>query len=65
MSLKEDLAQQECDKTFELFITDGQEGWGVYLNNHRIAGPKPWGGGKIIKSWPVSAKDLKTAIGEV
>lgn len=35
----------------------------VYLNDHRIAGGKPWGGGRAIRSWPnVTIRELARAI---
>ena len=37
----------------------------VYLNNHRVAGGKPWGGGKISASWRISLKDLQAALPEL
>lgn len=35
----------------------------VYLNDHRIAGGKPWGGGTVIKSFTVETKDVFAALG--
>jgi hypothetical protein len=35
----------------------------VYLDNYRIAGGKPWGGGKIIKSFKISRKELEVFLG--
>jgi hypothetical protein len=34
----------------------------LYLNDFRIAGSKPWGGGKIIRTWYISESDLKIAL---
>jgi hypothetical protein len=31
-----------------LLIVEGVEGTSVYINNHRVAGPKPWGGGRTV-----------------
>ena len=30
----------------------------LYLDDHRISGQKPWGGGTIIHRWPVTIKEL-------
>lgn len=37
----------------------------VYLNGHRVAGGKPWGGGDTAAQWKVSLKDLASAIPEI
>lgn len=34
----------------------------LYLDDYRIAGGKPWGGGRIIHRWPVLIKDLVAAL---
>lgn len=34
----------------------------VYLNDYRIAGGKPWGGGNIQKTWRVTLKDIASAV---
>lgn len=34
----------------------------IYLNNHRIAGGKPWGGGTVAQTWDVSVHDVLSAI---
>lgn len=52
-----------AEKLHKLELINGVEGDSVYLNDFRIAGPKPWGGGTTLKSWKVSTKDLETALG--
>lgn len=37
----------------------------VYLNNFRIVGGKPWGGGSIVKEWKVTLKDVIRAFPEL
>lgn len=44
-------------------IIKGVEGLAVYVNDYRIAGPKPWGGGTIVKEWTVQRRDLDLACG--
>jgi len=34
----------------------------IYLDDYRIAGSKPWGGGKIVKTWKVRRSDLEEAL---
>lgn len=45
-------------------LVNGVEGLALYLNDFRIAGPKPWGGGKILRTWSVSQEDLRSATNE-
>jgi hypothetical protein len=48
--------------TCEIDIVKGVEGMSLYVNCLRIAGPKPWGGGKILYHWEVTFKDLQEAM---
>ena len=41
----------------------GVEGRCLVINDIRVAGPKPWGGGKVIKRWIVDEKDIIEALG--
>ena len=45
-----------------LVLMHGVEGPSVYLNGHRIAGPKPWGGGRVRKEWRVSLEEIHLAL---
>ena len=47
---------------FRLTIIEGPEGNSAYLNDRRIAGPKPWGGGTILHEWTVTVQDLQRAV---
>ena len=49
-------------KTLKLSLVRGVGGFTVYLNDHRIAGLKPWAGGKVEKEWDVDLADIKTAL---
>ena len=44
-------------------IIKGVEGLAIYINDYRICGPKPWGGGEIVKTWKSKLDDVLTAIG--
>jgi len=33
-------------------VVSGPEGPSLYIDGIRMAGPKPWGGGRTIASWP-------------
>lgn len=36
-------------------VIRGVEGFALYVANTRVAGPKPWGGGRSVASWTVDA----------
>ena len=36
------------NKSIKLDIVQGVEGKSIYLDDHRIAGTKPWGGGRVL-----------------
>ena len=48
--------------SMEIEIVKGVEGLALYINQYRVCGPKPWGGGMAIQSWKCTKKDLLTAI---
>lgn len=50
------------EKEVELCLCNGVEGPCIILNDYRVAGPKPWGGGKIVRTWKVRVGDIKHAI---
>lgn len=39
-------------------VVKGVEGHALYINNYRIAGPKPWGGGPTVLRWTIEKKRL-------
>lgn len=49
--------------TVTLEICSGREGPSAYVNDYRCAGPKPWGGGRIMHTFRLSLADLATAVG--
>ncbi len=50
----------------EIMVVKGVEGPSLYINNYRVAGPKPWGGGPAIMTWKIEnerlEKDLQEAM---
>lgn len=34
----------------------------MYINNYRVSGEKPWGGGTIIESFNASIKDIESTL---
>lgn len=43
-------------------VVSGVEGVSLSINDCRVTGPKPWGGGRIIHSFKVSKTDLYRAL---
>ena len=43
-------------------IVSGVEGPSVYINDRRVAGPKPWGGGKIVYEFFASASEVNKSL---
>ncbi len=41
-----------------LIVVSGVEGPSIYLDDFRIAGPKPWGGGKVLYEFKVSREEI-------
>ena len=54
--------KKAAPKDYQVTITSGVEGLCIYLNGYRIAGPKPWGGGTIVKEWRVTKKEIEDAL---
>jgi hypothetical protein len=50
-----------ADGAHTFAVVSGVEGPSLYANDYRIAGPKPWGGGKVIHRFEVSDDDLRGA----
>lgn len=50
----------ETSDKVALELISGPAGNALYLDNHRVAGPKPWGGGRTI--WQGSAKRSEVMI---
>jgi hypothetical protein len=43
-------------------VVSGPEGPSLYINDRRVAGPKPWGGGRILYSWKADPADIEAAL---
>lgn len=43
-------------------LMNGVEGRSLYLNDTRVSGPKPWGGGKILFETDISLTEFKRAL---
>lgn len=51
------------DRAIEIVVLSGVEGPSIYIDNYRVAGPKPWGGGEITHEWKADKEDILRAIG--
>ena len=45
-----------------IMLVNGVEGMALYINDYRVVGPKPWGGGTAVKSWVADEKDIIRAL---
>ena len=43
-------------------VVSGPEGVALYVNDYRMTGPKPWGGGRVLHSFMVEADEVKQII---
>ena len=50
------------DKTVKIELVSGCEGYSLYIDDCRIAGPKPWGGGKTVKTWITRVANIERAL---
>ena len=46
----------------EIAVCNGVEGPSVYINDYRVAGNKPWGGGKTIYSFKAEKLNIFHAL---
>ena len=56
------MKDKKTDDVYKIMLVDGVEGKSIYLNDYRIAGNKPWGGGKTIAEWETSLPQINKAI---
>lgn len=50
------------DKTVRIEEIKGREGYCITINDKRIAGPKPWGGGYATRNWVANVDDVLNAL---
>lgn len=62
MSNKRKKTTSKEPRMLEIDFVRGVEGPSISLNGFRIAGNKPWGGGRIIWSGKASEADIKQAL---
>lgn len=49
-------------KPHTLTLLSGHHGPTILLNGHRIAGPKPWNGGTVMREWEIPAEVVEKAL---
>ena len=42
-------------------VVRGCEGRSLYINDYRVAGSKPWGGGLVEQEWNITSEDILKA----
>lgn len=63
MSKEQQIVLNELrDKVFTIEVVEGVEGPCLSINDYRVCGPKPWGGGRVAKSWKARGDDLLRAM---
>lgn len=58
-----DKKEITVDKPINIFVCKGVEGPSIYINDYRVCGNKPWGGGEVWHEWKCTEKDILTALG--
>ena len=43
-------------------VVSGPAGQSVYIDDHRVAGPKPWGGGRTLCAFRTELRHVLTAL---
>lgn len=60
------LSAEALDRPIELEVIQWEgRPHCIYLNNYRVVGAKPWGGGTTIKKWPTSLREIIAAFPEL
>lgn len=52
-------------KQHTVCVIVGAEGYCLAINNTRMLGPKPWGGGTVLVEWKVTEERRKEIIEEL
>jgi hypothetical protein len=50
------------EKLISILAVAGCEGPSLYINDYRICGNKPWGGGRTIHEWKISRENLEKGL---
>ena len=52
-----------CSQTVIIEQVIGVEGHCILINDRRVAGPKAWGGGRIVHTWETTRNNILEALG--
>lgn len=63
LKLKKEKAIVTDNEKVKVEIVNGCEGKSIYIDDIRVAGSKPWGGGYTEKMWMVDKKNILKAFG--
>lgn len=58
----EDELREKIAKKVKIEVVDGVGGFSLYINDTRIAGPKPLGGGRAVASFCVTEQTVNDAL---
>ena len=50
------------DRTITIEVVKGVAGDSLYINNRRVSGEKPWGGGRVVRKFKTTEKEIHKAI---
>jgi hypothetical protein len=51
------------ERTITVDQVSGVEGPSLYIDNMRVAGSKPWGGGSVLAEWQTTPRPVLAALG--
>ena len=54
---------ENLDRPLNVTQSSGVEGPSLYIDNLRVAGNKPWGGGRFLGQWETTPRAVLTALG--
>ena len=46
-------------KKVKIEVVKGAGGSALYIDDFRVCGPKPWGGGHVTHTWTATVSDLR------
>jgi hypothetical protein len=59
------MKQKEQTISVKIDILESSFGQSLYINDHRVSGAKPYGGGNVVKTFRATRESIIDAISEV
>jgi len=56
------LVTRKAKAWCKVTLVAGPGGYAVYVNDVRVCGEKPWGGGNVVADWRPLASDVELAL---